>query len=813
MKAALITLLILTLCFKSKAQQNIGAIKATIKDIHNVAIPGATARIFKTGDTIAIKAGSSDNFGQIAFENLVYGTYILRVSAVGLRDYEESIFQLNRINLELPSIILLPGKSIGLTEVMITSKKPLIETEIDRTTVNVSAMISSASSNSLEVLEKTPGVTVNANGEITLNGRPGVMVLIDGRQIYLSAQGLANYLKTLPGGMLDKIELMENPPAKYDAAGNAIINLKLKKNRTGGLTGSLQNGYSQGRYAKNNNSLNLNYNHEKLNVFSNFSYNLEKAYTSDNYERFFNDYLSELKSRILLDNHTISRSNGLNVVVGVDYNISEYTTYGAQVSFNKSNQKNNYRYYNETFNPSMLDSTGSGGTFIKDEGTNHSANINYAHKFGKSGREISVDANYLNYESRNEQSLHNFTYAAMGEPLSYKRLFYYIPAEIHVYNAKADYIHPLKDKAKLEAGVKTSFVNNDNMADYYNIINQVSIINNSQSNHFKYSENINAAYLNVQKSWKHLSLQAGLRAENTHAKGRQLGNAVVAETQFIKNYTQLFPSLFINYKLDTISKQSFNLSISRRISRPNYQLLNPFIFIRDRFSNTSGNPLLTPQYQYRYDIKYQYRQALRLGLSHNRFTDIIFRTTSVKDDIFTVRPQNIGRGFMYILNAGSSLSPNTWWNFNVDVQIARMGLNGEVDGITLNPRKTVFRGGMQNQFTISKRLSAEVFGNYVSGDLNGQIYTHAIFRTNAAVQLKILNDKGSIRFNVDDIFHSWIYHYYSVDLKQANYTQVTESDTRRFGIGFTYRFGNDLFKRKRKYDSTGLDDEKGRLQP
>ncbi|WP_454803552.1 TonB-dependent receptor domain-containing protein [Mucilaginibacter phyllosphaerae] len=813
MKAILFTLLIIIIWFDCMAQQNIGAIKTTIKDFHSAGIPGATVRIYKVGDSIAVKAGSSDINGQITFGNLDYGNYFLKVSALGKKDYQGPIIQLNNSNLMLPPIVLTPAKSIGLAEVVVSAKRPLIETEIDRTIVNVSAMISSASSNSLEVLEKTPGVTINSNGEITLNGRSGVMVLIDGRQTYMSAQSLANYLKSLPGGVLDKIELMENPPAKYDAAGNAIINLKLKKNRVGGFTGSFQTGYSQGRYAKNNNSLYINYNHAKLNFFGNFSYNLEKAYLSDDYDRYFYNSLSELKSRILLDNNTISRLNGSNAIIGLDYNISEYTTYGAQINFNKTNQKNNYDYYNQTLNPFMLDSTGSGSTFIKDEGRNWSTNVNYTHKFGKSGREITMDANYLNYDSKNKQSLDNFTYTPFGETLSNRRYFYNVPSLIHVYNAKADYVHPLKGKAKLEVGIKTSFVNNDNIADYYTITNQVATIDTNQSNHFKYSENINAAYINVQKSWRYLGIQAGLRAENTHAEGRQLGNAAVTETRFTKNYTQLFPSLFINYKLDTTGKQFFNFSISRRINRPNYQLLNPFIFIRDQFSYTSGNPLLTPQYQYRYEVKYQYRQALRLGLSYNRFTDVIFRTTSVTDNIFTTKPQNIGKGFMYILNIGSSLSPYTWWNFNLDMQIARMGLNGQVDGVTLNPRNSVVRGGTQNQFMISKRLSAEVFAYYISSDLNGQAYTQAMFRTNAAVQLKILDGKGSIRLNVDDIFHSWVYHNYSVDLKQANYTQVTESDTRRFGLGFTYRFGNELFKRKRKYDSNGLDDEKGRLQP
>ncbi|WDF54871.1 TonB-dependent receptor domain-containing protein [Mucilaginibacter sp. KACC 22063] len=813
MKVLILILSIMACGFMCKAQKTTCTVTLLIKDAGNNALPGATVRIYKVGDSVAVKAGSTDMDGQLIFNNLSNGAYFFKVSAIGQNNYQSPAIQLNKNAITLPPVILIPAKNRNLAEVVISAKRPLMQTEIDRTIVNVESMISSASSNSLEVLEKTPGVSVNANGEISLNGRSGVMVLIDGRQTYMSGQSLTNYLKSLPGGVLDKIELMDNPPAKYDASGNAIINIKLKKNRAGGFTGSIQTGYSQGKYGRNNNSLNLNYNHKKLNVFGNFSFNTEKNYTRDDYERNFYTPTSELNSRINLHDNTVSRMSGTNSIIGLDYNASENTTYGAQINFNRTTQPSDYSYYNQNFNPLVLDSIGSGSTFIKDKATNWSTNVNYAHKYGKSGRELTIDANYLNYDDKNEQWLDNYTYAPTGEVISNRKFFYHIPSSIQVYNAKADYAMPLKNKLKLEGGVKTSFVNNDNIADYYTIINQDATIDNSLSNHFKYSENINAAYINAQKSWKYLALQAGLRAENTHAEGRQLGNAEVAGTEFTKDYTRLFPSLFINYKLDTVGRQSFNFSISRRINRPSYQVLNPFVFIRDQYSYTSGNPLLTPQYQYRYEIKYQYRQALRLGLSYNDFTDVIFRTTTVTDNIFITKPQNIGKGFMYILNVGSSLSPYKWWYFNLDMQILRMGLNGQVDGVTLDVKNSVVRGGVQNQFSISKRLSAELFGYYISSDLNGQAYTHAMFRTNAAIQLKILNSKGSIRFNVDDIFHSWVYHNYSADLRQAAFTQTTASDTRRFGLAFTYRFGKDLFKRKRKYDNNGLDDERGRLQP
>jgi outer membrane cobalamin receptor len=193
--------------------------------------------------------------------------WLLRLS--GQKQYNSSALKIDdtHLNVVLPIIVLLPAKAAALQDVIVKTTRPLIEQEIDKTVVNVGSMISSATSNTLEVLEKTPGVTVGSNGEISLNGRGGVLVLIDGRATYMSAQDLASYLKSLPGSLLDKIELMDNPPARYDAAGNGIINIKFKKNKIAGYTGNISMGHTQGRYGRSNNAINLNYNRKKFNLF------------------------------------------------------------------------------------------------------------------------------------------------------------------------------------------------------------------------------------------------------------------------------------------------------------------------------------------------------------------------------------------------------------------------------------------------------------------------------------------------------------------------------------------------------------------
>lgn len=233
-----------------------GTISGTVKDSGNEVLPGTTVRLLKSVDSTLLKGEITNVNGKFQFTALENATYLLDVSALGQRRFISAPIKLSEGHntIALPVISLLPAQSVALNEVVVKAKKLLIEQQIDKTIVNVESMIGSATSNTLEVLEKTPGVSVN-NGEISLNGKSGVMVLIDGRSTYMSSADLASYLKSLPGGLLDKIELIDNPSAKYDAVGNAVIDIRLKKSRVGGLTASLAIGANQGRYARSNDAL------------------------------------------------------------------------------------------------------------------------------------------------------------------------------------------------------------------------------------------------------------------------------------------------------------------------------------------------------------------------------------------------------------------------------------------------------------------------------------------------------------------------------------------------------------------------------
>ncbi len=809
-----ITLLFSLLLFAGYAQQLPNTIAGFVKDAKNEAVAGATVQLLNAADSSRIKSIVTNESGRFQFSNAPNGSYLLLITAVGQKKFTSGSLSIDSLHkfIALPAIILLPAKRTELAEVVVKARRPLIVQEIDKTVVNVESMISSASSNTLEVLEKTPGVTVTANGDISLNGRSGILVLIDGRATYMSGQDLAAYLKSLPGSLLDKIELIDNPPAKYDAAGNGIINIRLKKNRTAGFTGNISMGLSQGKYARNNDAVNLNYTNKKINLFGNIGYNYEKNYSTDVFDRRFYTALDEPSGSISLVNRQQSTIKGASANFGADYTVSANTSFGIVLNTNQNRRRALFNYSSESFDAAnQQDSSGTGSTESKDKRTNLGVNLNFQHKFGETGREFSAEANYLHYKGNSNQYLQNFVFLPGSAAASSFNFLYLLPADINIYTIKADYLHPLTKKIKLETGFKSSVVDNNNIAAYYNVKEQAVTIDNSQSNHFIYHENINAAYVNGQAKWKRLGAQLGLRAENTQASGHQLGNDSVKESRFTKNYTQLFPSVFLNYKIDSAGKNTLTVSLTRRINRPNYQLLNPFLFLRDKYSYSGGNPLLTPQYQYRYEIRWQHKQFLRMALSYNRFSDVIFQTTEAVGEVFITKPGNIAKGYMLLLNTGLNVSPAKWWTVNTDILLSYMGLRGMTYSERIDFNTYVARINLLNQWQFGKGWTAEAGAYYASRDLNGQTVTSSMIRANAAIQKKIWKDRGSIRLGMDDIFHSWVYHNKSISLKQAQYFQTGESDTRRIGIAFTYRFGKNNFVRKNKNRNDASDEEKARV--
>lgn len=805
-----ITALVLSLV--SFAQPSSKRISGTIHDAANLPLPSISVQLLKAPDSSVVKGVATDDQGRFEFKKLNNGSYLLSATGLGLSRYISIPLTIDDQHsvIRLPAIILQRSNGNALAAVAVTAKKALVEEQIDRTVVNVDAMIGNAGSNALDVLAKSPGVTVNTDGSVLLNGS-GTTVLIDGRPTYLSASDLAAYLRSVPAGVLDKVELMTNPPAKYDAAGATIINIRLKKNRAAGLTGSFSAGYNQGSYGRSNDALNLSYHNNKVTLFTNLGYSLFKNYGDDTYQRYFYNDDGSLSNAVLMDTRYHYNSTAWNGKLGMDYAATANTNFGIVLTGNTRPSDDRLSYTSQSLNGDKhLDSLGSGYTAGKYTWKNLGTNLNFQHRWGSSNKELSADLDYINYSSKGNKFSPNQVTLPDGSPTSQLDFQYSSPADIHIYSAKTDYTQPLKGKAKLEAGVKYSDVHTDIATDYYDISGNIPLPDYGQTDHFLYKERILAAYATLGKEWKRLSTQIGLRVENTRSEGHQLGNAVVKDSSFSRTYTDPFPTFFFNYKLDSAGNHSLILRYGRRINRPGYQQLNPFLVYHDKYSYNSGNPFLKPCYNYHVELSYRYKQYLTIGAHYDHVDGIIFSTTSTEGDVFITRPDNIAHGHILFMVMNFSLSPTKWWTFNFNNRIGNLVNKSTLNDVYLSKSILVGTSDLYNQFKFKKGWSAEAQVSYRSRFLSLQNINSHLLYANAAVQKNIWKDKASLRLTLEDIFHSRKNHDQTTDIPHVAAYHTYIEDSQRIGVALNFRFGKESNPRRRKRDSTGADEEQGR---
>ncbi|MBS1563108.1 MAG: outer membrane beta-barrel protein, partial [Bacteroidetes bacterium] len=517
------------------AQEKIGTISGTVTDAAGKPVEAATVQLLRATGRVLVKTAVTDRQGSFEIEKLAPGSYLVAVSAVGFTTASSAAVEVSasRPKASIPTIQLAAG-STELGNVTVTGRKPLIEQKIDRTVINVEAAPTNAGSTAMEVLEKSPGVTVSNDGTISLKGKQGVIVMMDGKPTYLSPDDLATVLKNMPASAVDQIEIMTNPSARYDASGNSgIINIKTKKSRADGFNGSIMGGGTLGLYSrgdkylkpfKQTSSVNLNYRKGKTNLFSSINYNYREGKEDLDINRKFFDKNGALSSTSSSNSASNYRNNNYTLKLGMDYYADKKNIFGIVASGFAFFGRPRTNTDQDLINPNgSLQSTLISQNATKLTFYNFSTNVNYKHNFDSAGRELTADLDWLGYNSGRKTMLQTDVYDGTHTKTGNLTLRGDIPGIINIYSAKTDYVHPLKKEMRLEAGAKLSYVSNDNTVNY-DRNDGAGWVPDSRSNHFIYDENINAAYVNLSKKWKKWSGQAGLRVENTNIKGQQVIN-------------------------------------------------------------------------------------------------------------------------------------------------------------------------------------------------------------------------------------------------------------------------------------------------
>ncbi|MCW3078696.1 TonB-dependent receptor [Segetibacter sp.] len=792
------------------AQQVKGKINGSVTDVNTKTIESANITLLRAKDSSLVKISASDKAGNFSFENINEGKYLVSISAVAHQVAFSNVVELSASNtlITLPATRLL-AKSKTLSAVTVSVKRPMIEQRPGMTVLNVDASPTNAGQNALELLEKSPGVSIDNDGNISLKGKQGVLVLLDGKPTYMSPTDLAAFLKNMQSSNLDQIEIITNPPAKYDAAGNSgIINIKTKKGNIKGMNGSANAGYTQGYYSRFNAGTNLNYRNNKLNVFGGVNAGTYEGYNRLNIVRKFygvdHKTLAGMGDQISM---THFKGEYQSVKAGVDYYFSKKDVAGFVVNGNF-----NVHQQDPNSNSNVTDERGSvlyklrSDVYNKSNSQNLSANTNYKHTFDSTGRELSIDADYAYYNNRSTNNLNTQSFNAEnvknGETVS---LAGTIPSLIKIYSAKADYIHPFTSGIRLESGIKTSFVNTDNQVEYLrNSGNGWSLDN--RSNHFIYKENINAAYAIVSKKLKKWDLTAGLRLENTASKGRQIKN----DSTFNRNYTNLFPNVGVGYAAGI--KNQVNLSYSRRIARPDYDALNPFVYFIDSLTYSQGNPYLQPQFTNNFELSHTYNKFLTTTINYTQTNDII--TQLLKQDTEKKTTYQTRENFSSMKQFGVAVMANIpikkWWNANIYTNVFNNRYAGTYQSDAVNISTTSVMSNITNSFTLGKGWNAEVSGWYRSKGVEGLILANPMGAVNSAISKQLIKKKGTLKFGVRDMLNTQQFSGY------AKYSDVdvlvkNTRDSRQYNLTFTYRFGKSNIPSERR-KTGGANDEQNRVK-
>jgi len=807
MKKASPLLAIFTLCSTLALGQQI---EGQVTTIQNVPLQGATINIYRQDSGTPIESVSSDSTGQYILEKLTVGIYYqVRSTMVGFEAWaKDSILIKQPTSLEL-NIAMEPSSS-NLAEVTVTAERAYIEKRHDRTIVNPDIMLSSTGGTALEALEKSPGVQLDQSGNIRLSGKSGVSVYIDDRPTNLVGEQLREFLRTVPVAQIDRIELMTNPPANYDAAGSGgIIAIHTKRYRSKGIHGGVSLAYQQGKYGQTNNSADIAVNRNKWALSVSTSLSTTDTYTDLDILRKFDGGQSVMSPIFSQDTWIRRKGTAISGRIGADYFVDKKSTIGVNLSLRssplelKSFGESRFMDFKENWDSILIANNIEERTF-----SNLGTNLNYRYKKPGSGQKFTIDLDFLKYKGNNEQRFDNTTYLPGGETVAFESQLGKVPNDIRIYSAKADFVHPFGETIRVLSGLKSSRTLTDNDADFYRILGGDMVVDLEKTNHFRFRESIHAAYTSIDGKYGKWSYQAGLRFEGTLSSGHQLGNGIQPDSSFNRRHMDLFPTVFLQYKPSAESKHAISLNYGRRIDRPHYAWLNPFVTPFDKYTYYTGTPYLRPSFINQTELSYNFQPLVDFTLAYAQVTDLMTETIRIEDGIYYSQQGNIGS--LKTMNATLNVTYSP---------IKKLTLIGHAAMHYLHTKSTIFGQQMDTKGTFiiarptltyrpSEKWTFQVDGDYQGGQKFAQFSMRERTRVNFAINFK-MNAGCSFNLAINDIFHSDINAGEISYLAGTYATFSTLRDSRTANLSFRYRFTKGT-KNDRSYQGGGAQSEQQR---
>ena len=703
--------------------------------------------------------------------------YKIKTSAVGYQIDNRTIKfdNLNNVKIELKE---LNGQ---LKEVVVTSTKPLIRQEDDKSVVDPEPL-AAASTNAYETMEKIPGIFIDQDGNIYLNGLSPAGIQINGRELRMSASDMATLLKSLPPSSIQKIELVRTPSAKYDASGGGgVVNIVLKKGIKIGLNGSVNTGMNQGVYGNQFIGLTLNNTTDKYNSYLNTQYNQNDGYSIVNTDRFLSiDTVLKQSAKTLSPNKSAYIGFGL----GRNWTDRFELNYDARLSgqsFVNTTNNESFLVRNAKQNLSAI------GSLVNNDGSNFNLNqsVRSKLKLDSLGGEWTIDFSYNLIRASTDQQYNNsllaggFVSKGFGD-FSNDRDF---------YTYQTDYKKKWKG-VTVETGVKSSLLYFKNQANYQKELNGKNIKDDFRTSQYTFKEQINAGYIQGSKTWGAVVLKVGTRVEQTIMQGNQ---KIPSDTSFSLNRTDAFPYVFLSRKLLKIAGYELRgyLVYRKTISRPSYEFLNPFPKYIDPFLYETGNPSLKPQFTSNYEanISVDDKPIFAFGINETKdiFTNVLYQSPDNKQISYRTY-DNLGKSRETYFRGIAVIPPGKAFFAVVGAQLNHNVYNGIYE-----QKPIVFDKATWTFFTFQSlkldKLSTFTINGFWRTNGQQQFYELDNFgQLNSSLNRQFLNKKLTVTLSMNDIFFT---NKNTFTLRQGSIYAVgfRENDTRRFGINIRYNFG------------------------
>lgn len=785
--------------------QNVAAQTARISGIitdGNQPIPFAVAVLRASSDSSVVKFEYTDTLGRFTFSAIPFGRYFVESSQFGMVKYESAPFDVGQPEVTLPTITLVPDAA-SLEGTTITAQRPLIQVLADKTVFNVQGTLNATGTNGFELLRKAPGVIIDNNDNVIVEGKTGVQFYINGKPTPLAGDDLVNYLRSLQASDIDAIDIITQPSSKYDAAGNAgIIDIRLVKDKRMGTNGTVSAGIDRGHNTRYYSSISLNNRGKRTNLFGSYNNRFGKSWGYMDLNRTQEDVEYDSESEFISDMRIH------NARLGLDLFPHKYHTVG--VLFNAN--------FNETSTDGLSTtpitplSTGVtqyvlvAANETQNNNYNLSGNLNYMFA-DTSGHELNLDLDYAFYNREGNNYQPNAYLDTNGQMLSESNHRMITPTGISIASAKADYSQKAL-KGKLGIGGKVSVVRTNNTFEFYDVNNGSNTLNESRSNVFNYSEMINAGYVNYQRNWKKTSLQLGIRTEQTISEGILTSTQSTPEDSVRRDYLDWFPSGGITFTPN--HKSAWALSYSRRIQRPNYQSLNPFESQLDELSFMKGNPFLQPQYTNNVKLSHTYKYVLTTAVSYSHIKDFFAQVTDTigaTKSFMTTR--NIADQQIWSFSLSYPFNLAKWWSVYLSATANNTSYKGNDDKFVAINRSTVTLYG-QNTLLLPKGFKAELSGWWSSPSVWGGTYlTKSMGSLDIALQRKFFKDRLTARLSYSDVLGT---SFWRADMHFGDLYIVGQGgwDSQVLRFNLSYLLGKNEVKGSRRR-STGAEEEEKRI--